>query len=486
MKRKIWVMCLVCALLGATIVIADTGEYLWTDPEKIVENDNSWNGQTTMVETEDGKLWLFYSSGDFFDYSTWEIQYKIYYHGHWSSARHLTRNSVDDCMPDAIVFNDKLWLFWSKQIEGDNYDIVYQTYENNTWSAPKKLTSTNRSEYTPRAVKTPDNKLMVVYSEIKSDESATLRYTVYNGSSWSQSGYISSSNPRNINPTIVKVNNEIWLFWQGGTKSDSQIYKSIYKDGIWSKEEKIADLPKRDIVPITARSLDGTIWLAWVNCDINDDFSYDIYLKTFKNDRWSKASPFVANKRVCDYPGYFYQASDGKLWFCWGSWNNEKEKHELFVKYLQIEEKKIFGSSKIPDTFFVDPTTENVHVKIVVGENAALEDGLTASQLKSSLSDKIDVEIIKDSEVTEEIMKNYNLILIGGPKPPCGREEPANEIVTDLVDSKASHVNWETSSGEWELIEDPWGFGMDVIIVAGKDREATQKAVEKLINDLNT
>ncbi|MBU7035206.1 MAG: hypothetical protein HXS49_08450, partial [Theionarchaea archaeon] len=46
-----------------------------------------------------------------------------------------------------------------------------------------------------------------------------------------------------------------------------------------------------------------------------------------------------------------------------------------------------------------------------------------------------------------------------------------------------SMVNWEISAGEWEYIRAPYGT-CDILIVAGKDRDATREAVLALVEGL--
>ncbi|MGD2249248.1 MAG: S-layer protein [Candidatus Methanofastidiosia archaeon] len=65
-----------------------------------------------------------------------------------------------------------------------------------------------------------------------------------------------------------------------------------------------------------------------------------------------------------------------------------------------------------------------------------------------------------------------NLILIGGPV--------ANNIVKQVVNGGFSDIDWETSPGEWEFIPAPYN-SCDILIVAGKNRSATRKAVDILI-----
>lgn len=79
---------------------------------------------------------------------------------------------------------------------------------------------------------------------------------------------------------------------------------------------------------------------------------------------------------------------------------------------------------------------------------------------------KLDIEINKNANTK-------NLVLIGGPV--------YNGIVKDLKNAGMSQVNWTNSLGEWEFIEDPFGRGYDVLIVAGANREETRYAVEELI-----
>ncbi|MBU7031477.1 MAG: S-layer protein [Theionarchaea archaeon] len=65
-----------------------------------------------------------------------------------------------------------------------------------------------------------------------------------------------------------------------------------------------------------------------------------------------------------------------------------------------------------------------------------------------------------------------NLILIGGPV--------ANTIVDTLVKEGISTVNWFDSDGEWEYISDL--YACDILIIAGKDREATCQAVAQFLS----
>lgn len=76
------------------------------------------------------------------------------------------------------------------------------------------------------------------------------------------------------------------------------------------------------------------------------------------------------------------------------------------------------------------------------------------------------------SEVTEADLRKCNVISVGGPD--------VNSFTKRIVDMGLSAVDWSESRGEWEFIANPFGYGTDVLIVAGKNREETSFAAKKL------
>jgi hypothetical protein len=87
----------------------------------------------------------------------------------------------------------------------------------------------------------------------------------------------------------------------------------------------------------------------------------------------------------------------------------------------------------------------------------------------------LDVEFMSSwfSWTEGEIPKN--LVLVGGPE--------ANAIVKILCDTKLSQILWEISLGTWEYLPNPYS-GCGILIVAGRDREATREAAQELIKRL--
>jgi S-layer protein (TIGR01564 family) len=61
----------------------------------------------------------------------------------------------------------------------------------------------------------------------------------------------------------------------------------------------------------------------------------------------------------------------------------------------------------------------------------------------------------------------------------------ANVIVQELVDlGFTTYEEWDTSPGEYQVFEDVYALGKDVLVVAGMDRTATAKAALDLIAEM--
>jgi hypothetical protein len=117
---------------------------------------------------------------------------------------------------------------------------------------------------------------------------------------------------------------------------------------------------------------------------------------------------------------------------------------------------QIDGEIRLYKTEELAPTISKVYVDINPAELVAL-----------------DTEI----EVNPELKSEYNLILVGGPV--------ANSIVQQMVDlGETTFEEWDTSEGEYKLYEDAFAAGKHVLIVAGKDRDATAQAAHDLIEAL--
>ena len=162
----------------------------------------------------------------------------------------------------------------------------------------------------------------------------------------------------------------------------------------------------------------------------------------------------------------------------------------LFLVILQLFFIFPAISTAVSRSFFVNTADGQPQSIIVVGKNAASMDSISGGLIITKIQAEAYYEdpsrgmfrvniwdreklITTDEALTENVARNNNLILVGGPV--------ANRLVAGLVQRGQSRFDWYTSPGEIEYV--PNGlYGRDVIIVAGADREKTRAAVLKLIS----
>jgi hypothetical protein len=131
------------------------------------------------------------------------------------------------------------------------------------------------------------------------------------------------------------------------------------------------------------------------------------------------------------------------------------------------------------NNYFTLTVTDSIHTDYEI--DGSIELSRTEMVGETITTHYVDLEpeaLVKlDENITTEMKQEYNLVLIGGPV--------ANTIVQELVDlGKTTFEKWDTSEGELELIADAFADGKHVLIVAGKDRDATTMAALDLVNAL--
>jgi len=217
----------------------------------------------------------------------------------------------------------------------------------------------------------------------------------------------------------------------------------------------------------------------------------------------------TSNLGVIDTPVYCLQTE-------YGYWNLELEDHTgdyrntYELQLYGIQPTGYYGFPMFPNMNFrvpeFDPTevesldyvsgdyfdvTFDSHIdRDALPDVVWILDKITVSQRSGQYTEEqIPVEItpmdwiINDDEVTIAHKLNYNLILVGGPGmvlQPNGEELPANTLTKEIVEQGLSEIDWYTSTGDYEYIEDVYS-DKDVLIVAGADRAATRKAVQDLL-----
>ena len=308
----------------------------WTNDEQLTGlsgEPEGWDMKPTVVQTRDGKLWVFFSS------DMLEGQREIFYKTSsdngttWSAAKRFTWDDDLDDIPHAIQsWNGTLWVFWSSWRTG-NYDIFYKTsidLESEWWQWDcVQLTNDSRHDSFPCATQNIDGTIVVVWQR----EVAVGDYRLYiktscdDGMTWSSETCL-TENSWDINPSVTwTYNGTLWLVWAYYNQTGGQydlLYKTTSDNGFsWSDTHRLTTDPSWDIAPSVLQAPDGQIWVFWSTDRIATD-KYAIHYKTYNMSAmtWSPPTLLTKSSGSEENPKAIV-AQDRKIWVVWHSTKTE-------------------------------------------------------------------------------------------------------------------------------------------------------------------
>jgi hypothetical protein len=143
----------------------------WSSEKQITHDTNRDNG-SSIIQTQDGKFWVVWSSDRTGDY---EIFYKTYDGSSWSIDKRLTYSNNSDSSPSILqTLDGTIWIFWGSDelSPTSNGDIYYKTSNDNgdTWSESVQFTTDNNEDTWPCAIQTCDTKIWVVWTSNRADQ----------------------------------------------------------------------------------------------------------------------------------------------------------------------------------------------------------------------------------------------------------------------------------------------------------------------------
>jgi len=143
----------------------------WSN-EKQITNDTNRDNSPSIIQTQDGKFWVVWSSDRTGDY---EIFCKTYDGSSWSIDERLTYSNNSDSCPSILqTLNGTIWVFWGSDelSPTSNGDIYYKASNDNgdTWSESVQFTTDNNEDTWPCAIQTCDTKIWVVWTSNRADQ----------------------------------------------------------------------------------------------------------------------------------------------------------------------------------------------------------------------------------------------------------------------------------------------------------------------------
>jgi len=237
----------------------------------------------------------------------------------WSPDMRFTWKSGTDQSPHMVETNDgKKWVVWSSDRTG-NAEIFYKIYDNTSvhpWSSDIQLTTNSSTDVEPAIMQAQDGAIWVVWSSNRTGR-GDLYYKTYSGAAWSNDKPLILDPSYDGNPDIMQLQNgTIWVVWYSD-RDDTEIYRAASSDNgqTWTQQRLTYNIDESDIDPAVMQTASGVIWLVWAK-------EYDIYYKTH-----SGGTSWSIERSVTTDPGHdvrpsVMQAKDGKVWVAWDTDRN--------------------------------------------------------------------------------------------------------------------------------------------------------------------
>jgi len=225
---------------------------------------------STALQANNGTLWLAWQSNRYGQTTgRFDILYKTYTNGVWSSDHNLT-SSGQNASPSLLqLTNGTIGVFWvMKPVH--SYDIFYAQYRASGWTSPVQITNTSLNDTSPSATVGRDGTVWLVWTRINSTNHSVpaikqLYYKSWKNGSWSPEIQLTTDSNQNYGSGVMMGKDGILrVTWSKGTAGSSyQLYSKTYNGTVWSAETQIVSSASTDEHPSMIQDRNGTLWLFW-------------------------------------------------------------------------------------------------------------------------------------------------------------------------------------------------------------------------------
>ena len=322
-KNTCLVLLLILFIALAARTLTQVAAITWSDYEVRLTTYADFDGLSTIIETDDRRLWIFWSRHV---ESSYEIFCKNSSDGGntWSQATQLTMNASANTGVSAFQASDgKIWVAWSSDRTG-NYEIFYKVSSDlgASWSNDTQLTVHPSHDLKPVIRQMLDDTIWVAWSSDRTgDYDLYLKTSSDNGASWSGAVRLTTDPNLDKSPSICQMSDDkIWLVWASDREGVSNIYSKTSSDfgASWSPLAQLTVNPKIDTNPFILQTLDDKIWIFWSR---RDSATYDDIHYMYSCDNgatWPEIVQFTTDKYDDTWPSAV-QTQDLKIWVVWTS-----------------------------------------------------------------------------------------------------------------------------------------------------------------------
>ncbi|MBM4432321.1 MAG: exo-alpha-sialidase, partial [Chloroflexi bacterium] len=236
-------------------------------PPVQVTRDTASDTDPSLTQTDDGKLWVVWSSSRSGNQDIW-YSTSIDSRATWSAAIQLTTHASDDRSPAITQGADgKLWVTWHSSRSGNN-DIWYKTSNDagNTWSVDRQFTTSPASDESPDVFRASDGRLCMVWQSSLGNSDIWYTASVDNGATWSAASQLTTDPGSDVSPTVTQTaDGWLWVVWTRWLGRGDLWYRTSSDNGsTWSTESMLSSTAYGEFGgPSIAQAGDGTVWLMW-------------------------------------------------------------------------------------------------------------------------------------------------------------------------------------------------------------------------------
>jgi hypothetical protein len=243
----------------------------------------------------------------------------------WGSPTAIDTGSGINILNTGLqAINGTMWLAWqTNRFRGNSfYDIAYKTYTNGVWSSTAGLTTGGVNSGASMAQLS--NGTILIFWAYKPAASYLIYYKMYNPGGWSNPIQATSTSLNDTNPSVaVGGDGTLWLVWARNNSSctgscvnpDKQLYYKSLKAGSWSAETKLTSDTNQNWVPNVTVTKDSIVRVAWSK-GLGSLENYQVYYKTFSGSTWSAETRVVSSTSSDEHPAIM-QDRNGTMWLFW-------------------------------------------------------------------------------------------------------------------------------------------------------------------------
>jgi mRNA-degrading endonuclease HigB of HigAB toxin-antitoxin module len=272
----------------------------WTHPEDVADNispdeEYAYNPQVAM--DDNGNAIIVWMQSDGSNDQIFKSEYK---NSTWTHPENLSDNISPDGQaaydPQVAMDNNGNAIIVWKQSDGSNRQIFKSEYRNSTWTHPENLSDNissdgGRAEHPQVAMDNDGNAIIVWFQEVEAVYQVFM--SQYLNNTWTHPSDLND----NISPdgqeaqsyqVAMDDNGNAIIVWSQSNGTDSQIFKSEYRDSTWTHPSGLNDniSPDGQGAELAQVAMDngGNAIIVWMQLDGSN---WQIFKSEYRDSVWT-------------------------------------------------------------------------------------------------------------------------------------------------------------------------------------------------------